>query len=301
MALTLSGYRLALGTLTPAEIDADDDYAIENFPRQSDMKPVHQWRRPGNTADVIKVEAEMVTAFDGSRGGQGGAEFAWPWELMTPGQIVYMNDTFFNLSADWDAAVTVRTYNRATGAWEYYTATALRPVVDEMETVGGSYSYPLRFIEGTQLTVGDEDMAYGEIYATAQSNVNLSTTPAKLAIFDTNGESSSDVTPDHANDQITVTTAATYRCHYEFGIALGASDDSDYTFHFRINGVEVSPGAEFALMYDGNYPNDLLITRTRQLALSANDVLTVYGESTDVTGKTVALRNAVLSVEQCRD
>ena len=299
--MALSGYRLASGTLTIAEIDANSTYAIENFTRQSDMTPAQLWRRPGNVSDVIKPEAEIVTALDGSRGGQGGAEFTWAWEFMTYGQIDYMNDTFFNSSADWSAAVTVRTYNRANGTWEYYTATAIRPTVDEMEIVGKSFSYPLSFIECTLLTDEDEDMAYGEIYAENTSSVTLSTTPSKLAVFDTNGESSSDVTPDHANDQISVTTAGTYRCHFGFAIVLGASDDSDYKFNFRINGVEVTPGAEFALMYDGNYPNDLMISRTRMLALAASDVVTVYGEANDATGKTVDLKNAVLNIEQCRD
>lgn len=136
---------------------------------------------------------------------------------------------------------------------------------------------------------------YGQIYtaagATAQS---LDTTAAKLTGFAANG-SSAGTTPDHSNDRITVGTDGIYLVHGQFS-AIGETGTT-YILQLRNNAAAVDQAkAKFtASMTVGDVAS---ISFIGLVSLSANDMLTVYGESDDAGGADLTLVEAQLTVHR---
>lgn len=147
----VSGYRWRAGTWG-AGVVLPVTYAIENFPRQTDMGNYIHWMRPGNEADFI-APAAIMQALDGSQDDYGGVQFTWEFSYWSPDMANYVFTTMF--SSEYDAATTVRTWNRVTGLWEEYTATALWPTSEQLrdlDTIGrGWRNFPIRFIKGTKI------------------------------------------------------------------------------------------------------------------------------------------------------
>ena len=149
--MILSGYRWRQGTYTVS--DVTESYAVENFPSQADMKGNVRWVRPQSHADIL-TPADVQQALDGSQQAYGLTEFEWQFPFLTPMMRDYLWTT--KMSSGYSSAATVRLWNRATGAFEFYTATALWPlpdVVRGLDTAGGGWvNFPIRFILATQIT-----------------------------------------------------------------------------------------------------------------------------------------------------
>jgi hypothetical protein len=140
----------------------------------------------------------------------------------------------------------------------------------------------------------EEDLMYANIYtkdgSTAQTGIT--STPVLLTGFAANGAVSSGATPDHTSDNITVSYSRDYRieCWAQFG-SLTAS--TQYKFNIRVNAVETVYQGEFTT--NATPDDETIAFAAPALALSANDIVTVYVE-TDGTGALTML-NGALSVE----
>jgi len=150
----ISGYRWADGTQA-AGVVLSTTYAIENFPGQTDMNIGRggvAWLQPSIV--VVTPAVQLLDSLDGTRDGYGGAVIDWAFAYLSPDMVRYLRDTFFN-STDYSRANTIRTWNRQSGLWEEYTATALWPkfeITGGLERRGGGLrDFPIRFIKGTKI------------------------------------------------------------------------------------------------------------------------------------------------------
>lgn len=152
--MALTGYCIAAGFVTADTIDDDQEtYDIGNFPVQLDMSVGRTWMRPGNNSDVVRPGGEYVYAVSGRGVAMGGVEFEWSFRALTPLMVKYINDTFFSSGEEITADVTVRTYNRSTGAWEYYQCVAqVNDPVNASLAMGGYDEYKIKFINGVKVT-----------------------------------------------------------------------------------------------------------------------------------------------------
>ena len=152
--MAISGFRWADGTQAAGVVLAAT-YAIENFPIQTDMTAKGggvSWVQPSIV--TVTETVQLLDSLDGTRDGYGGAVIDWAFRYLTPDMVQYLRDTFFN-STDFSRANTIRTWNRQTGLWEEYTATALWPkfeITGGLERRGGGWiDWPVRFIKGTKI------------------------------------------------------------------------------------------------------------------------------------------------------
>jgi hypothetical protein len=81
-------------------------------------------------------------------------------------------------------------------------------------------------------------LSYGGIYvangATPQTGIGTSYT--KITGFAANGSSTSDITPDHSNDQVTVATAGMYDLHLQ--ASFSGSVNTTFTVSLAVDGTE---------------------------------------------------------------
>ena len=78
-------------------------------------------------------------------------------------------------------------------------------------------------------------MQYGQVYAepsTGTSTSLITGTWTQLAVFESDGLSSNGVTPDQANDQITLTIAGVY--FVNFGVSLEAPNGTATAYHLEV-------------------------------------------------------------------
>lgn len=132
---------------------------------------------------------------------------------------------------------------------------------------------------------------YGQIYVTGGAAAqSLTTTPAKLSGFTANGLGVG-ATPDHTNDQITVGTDGVYLVMGQFSAI--SETGTTYILKLRNNAVAVD---QATAKFTGSMTvGDVISASFVGLAnLSANDVLTVYGESDDAGGANLTLVEAQL-------
>jgi hypothetical protein len=165
----LSGYRLYPGLTTPTNVT--ETYAIENWTRQSDMETWRRWLRPDNLADVIEQASELIDGLSGMRKGYGDVTFNWRLRGHTPLMTKYVIDTYF-AGGDYSADVTARTYNRATGQFEFYQARIVRTLFRDMEAALGGYdNMLLSFSRGIQQIVVEPGIAELTLIAVAPTVV----------------------------------------------------------------------------------------------------------------------------------
>lgn len=115
-------------------------------------------------------------------------------------------------------------------------------------------------------------VAYGSLSTSGDSIAvtGISTTPAKLSIFTTEGASSNTVV-SASSDQITVSTAATF---YVYANILSTGTGSyDLTFSIRVDGAEFSPPLTCS-----DTPS-ARCSMSGVVSLSSGSVLTVYGSA----------------------
>lgn len=148
----VTGYRWSDGTLGAGVVLAPQ-YAIENFAVQVDMAGSSiEWRQPSFVS--VHEATQVLVSLDGTRDGYGGAVIRWEFGFLTPLMMKYLRDTFFNTNL-FSRANTIRTWNRMTGLWEEYTATAHWPTFEDINSLerrgGGLLNFPLVFIKGTKI------------------------------------------------------------------------------------------------------------------------------------------------------
>jgi hypothetical protein len=142
-----SGYRWANGTKTSAQMTVT--YAIEDFPRQSDMKSSWNWTRPQSPADLV-FPAALKGDLEGDLGAYGELELLWEFPFWTSAQIDYIFDNLFG--GAYSALQTIRTYDRQNHAWLVLNVKARWPEKDVIAGLvrrgGGFVDFPIRFIKG---------------------------------------------------------------------------------------------------------------------------------------------------------
>jgi len=135
---------------------------------------------------------------------------------------------------------------------------------------------------------------YGFISVLAGSTAqgSLSGTPAKLTCFAANGVASSDVTPDHTNDQITVGVAGDYAVSFNASVVGTAS--KAFQFRIYVNGVITTIGCEQEYAATEKYQN---IGCRGILTLAATDIVTVMVSSDD-GGTSITVSDAQLVLKR---
>lgn len=132
---------------------------------------------------------------------------------------------------------------------------------------------------------------YGCIYvhagATAQ---NITTTPAQLLAFATNGPSSG-TTPDQASDQITVGSAGVYLMFSS--VSATGESNTVFEYQFRVNDVDLSHHFRARYAGPGAYES---ASGMAIHACSADDVVTLYAVSDQAGGADVTVDDAMLIV-----
>jgi hypothetical protein len=112
--------RLANGTLSQYALEADDDYLVANFARQTDMTPSDQWI----AVPKDPVRGTVSTALDGSGGYVGMYTGGLEFFVLTADMIGYLWTNIFNSLPR--AAVTLRTLHQHLD-WKVYNATLIWP------------------------------------------------------------------------------------------------------------------------------------------------------------------------------
>lgn len=156
-------FRIAPGWISRVALDATSAYQVTQFTRQSDMLAGRQWVRPDNMADVIKPSAVYVESMDSHVGGYGGKEFTWGFQNMTPLMVMFLRDTYF-AGGDKSALATVKTWDRTSGAFEYFHCIAHwpNPVSEAAAAAGGFSPFPIRFVDADIAPISDNLPAYME-------------------------------------------------------------------------------------------------------------------------------------------
>ena len=143
-------------------------------------------------------------------------------------------------------------------------------------------------------TYADRNVAYGEIYGTADSTLTITTidTPVQYTGFTANGQSAN-TTPDHTNDHITITRPGRYFVTLSMSARLNSNMGGGFiTFYLNLNnGTTEITQAPLIL-------NQVLdVNRTGSIStilnLAANDTLELWGESSSVID--IVVRNANLA------
>lgn len=128
----MSEYRLKAGTVTAANIEADNAALVENFPRQSDQPNQINWyiSAPGTIQDY----AERITKLNSFESAFGRPNTTMTFSLLTPGMLAYLFDTFYANGAV-SAAVTVKIRDRrlnSTNDYVVYNCLMHKPGRDEL-------------------------------------------------------------------------------------------------------------------------------------------------------------------------
>lgn len=175
--------------------------------------------------------------------------------------------------------------------------------VDSMSNVNGTDIYNLAFqavvASGGGSSSTTASVAYGSIYLTgsAVSQTNISSTPVKLTIFDTDGISSN-TTVSNSSDRITVTSSGSY---YVYGVVSSTSNyytvgntslqQVNVQYNLRVNGSTTgysctSPPIEMPIIPGaGTTFGHLACDVSGIFSLNANDYVEFYvSASTNVPG-----------------
>lgn len=157
----MSEYRLAAGTLTAKELEADDNYLVSNFPLQSDMPASFIWGIA--EAGAVRRYTRRVTSLSGVDGGFGYTNTTIQFSMLTPGMIAYLDTTFFSTSLTADVTIKLRRryINPLATAEEDYTVyNAKMHRIDDDELYGllrngvAYFDVPYRLTHMTEATAG---------------------------------------------------------------------------------------------------------------------------------------------------
>ena len=144
------------------------------------------------------------------------------------------------------------------------------------------------------------DDIVGEINVTDNAVVTaVSTTPAQITVFDTNGLSRG-VTPDHTNDHLTILTTGTYEVSWSVsaensgGVGLVLSTDlainnNDSTFDNLHKHRTLSSGTDIGVMASSGYVN-----------LTEGDTLEMWVTGSNGVAKDIVFSDVTLHIEKKR-
>lgn len=132
-------WRLASGSLTRAELEADSTNIIDQFPAQSGDSTSRFWVAGIDESDRVVPYAKLVRDVNGRKWRQGGTSGKLIIGGMTPRMFKYFTDRFFASGAH-SGQFTIMVYNRGTNDWECYQCYINLPEYEEMEMEGGGYN-----------------------------------------------------------------------------------------------------------------------------------------------------------------
>ena len=144
----------------------------------------------------------------------------------------------------------------------------------------------------------DAGLPFGEIYARDNTTTtSTSTTKTQVLIFDTNGESNN-MTPDHAQDHITVTKAGKYKI--DTSISIKNSSGSAHVISvemYKNNGTgvfnNIHAGRNLGTGSDvGN------LTMSGIVDLAVNDTIEIWITSDSASARTVTVEDIDFSAIQ---
>lgn len=140
--------RFKTGHVTAANIDADSNALLQNFPVQTDMNAnAVLW----NCNVTIPRRAAVRTALSGLVRAQGYWGFAVNFDIMTFGMVDYWLDTFCATTNEY-GLITAKVYNE-TNAAKYYQATLLKPDFQSLTQVAIGYlDVKWAFIYGVEIS-----------------------------------------------------------------------------------------------------------------------------------------------------
>lgn|SRR5512138_1311663 len=168
-----TGWKLATGWRSKAEMDTTPGFDLGNFPRQGDQGVGRDWMRPDNESDIVERAATTVDSLTNARFGYGEAYFRWRLRALTPLMVRYLENTIFGSA--FYAKVTTRGFNRATGEFEYYNALAhFEPRESHTAAAGGYDLYTINFVEAVEAPDGPrinvEKNAFSPIFTVGAMN-----------------------------------------------------------------------------------------------------------------------------------
>lgn len=155
-------YRLAVGWLTKAAIEADDDYLLTNFPLQADQVSLfaNPWGPPDDTT-TYPTFTRYGQFSNTQQWSDGGVTFEWSLPYMTEGMIEYLEGLIWGgsgglyaNSAVQSEQVTVKTLKHI-GEFGVYQLYANRPIPNRSYRRGsrGVEGYRIAFTAGVEVTV----------------------------------------------------------------------------------------------------------------------------------------------------
>jgi len=102
----MSAYRIRIGTHSAS--DMTSTYDVRDWPTQSDQKT--PWFSPVTPSEMFKeYDSQSDGGLDGTRRFLGKWNGAWYFNALSPGQIDYIQDTFFTTDGA-NEALTIVTY-----------------------------------------------------------------------------------------------------------------------------------------------------------------------------------------------
>ncbi len=148
--MSLSGFRWAMGHITVAALDADDSYAIENFPLQAEGIP---WYPPKLASDLV-VDAALEVALSGVLKPYGGKEMTWTFPWWSSSMMAWIRANRFNGLDSQEATIRIPG-ERLTGSARYFQCLAHWPkpeVLRGLNPVGdGLEDFPIAFVLGQEI------------------------------------------------------------------------------------------------------------------------------------------------------
>lgn len=131
-------YRLAVGTLTKAALQANSAYIVANF---TNTAPRGVWAV--ETTGIIEAGSQRILDFNGNTTYLGDIKLP-PWIfLATRTQTAYLNTTV--LGALPSRAVTIQTFDIYRNLWRCFNAIMHQPDFEEMENLDDTHLSPVTF------------------------------------------------------------------------------------------------------------------------------------------------------------
>jgi hypothetical protein len=223
----------------------------------------------------------------------GYAACHWEMAAITMAQYDYIFNTL--LSNKYSGKVTIRTRQFETGNYVICNAILTLPQRDGLTArrVGKGWYGPFVW-EFTRVEIIEEELMHGVIYATGASTAQagVTTSPELLTAFAANGVSDN-MAVDHTADSITALFAGDYEIICNLNFVSTAS--TAWRFHIRVDAVEQVYSAQAT---SNATPDEMSVSFGGILALSANEIITVYVESDAGGGASITVSDCQLMAKR---
>jgi hypothetical protein len=154
-------YRLALGWITKAALEASSAYLIVNFPLQSDQVSVYvnPWGPPDDQYTTYPAQTRYGQSSDQTQFSDGPVVFDWGLTYFTENMVAYWEGLIFGGVGMYPDAttqniqVTVKT-RKHNGEFGVYQCYANRAAPNQKMKRGnrGVEAYIQSFVQGTEIT-----------------------------------------------------------------------------------------------------------------------------------------------------